>query len=72
MRRYNIVWSQEAKENLRDIFTYIVIRDSKRKAQYVLAQLDDFIKKIAFMPEKHTKEAHLNNPAIRIAVKNYF
>jgi len=69
MCRYNIVWSQEAKENLRNIFTYIVIRDSERKARYILAQLDDFIRKIAFIPEKYIKEPHLNNPAIRVAVK---
>ncbi len=56
MNRYSVVWTEEAKGNLQDIFTYLIIRDSENSARRVLHAIDQCVYKIAFMPQKHPVE----------------
>lgn len=67
MKRYGIRLSDDAEQDLIEIYRYIALHDSAEKAAYVLDQLESLCSRLAELPER----GHLAPELDRIGVANY-
>lgn len=67
MTRYRVRVSEEAEQDLIDIYRYVAIHDSVEKAAYVLEQLEPLCSSLAELPMR----GHIPPELDRIGVTNY-
>lgn len=67
MTRYRVRVSEEAEQDLIDIYRYVATRDSVEKGGYVLDQLEPLCLSLADMPTR----GHIPPELERIGVTNY-
>ena len=69
MVKYTVCWSKQSKIDLKEIFEYIKISDSKERASYVIAGIRNATNEIVCFPAKHAKEPAIPDGTVRYAVK---
>ena len=67
MTRYRVRVSEEAEQDLIDIYRYLAIHDSVEKAAYILEQLEQLCSSLAELPVR----GHIPPELDRIGVTNY-
>ena len=67
MRRYRVRLTEDAEQDLIDIYRYIARHDSLEDADYVLDQLESLCSRLTELPER----GHVPPELDRIAVTNY-
>ena len=67
MTRYRVRVSEEAEQDLIDIYRYVAIQDSVKKAAYVLEQLEPPCSSLAELPIR----GHIPPEPDRVGVTNY-
>ncbi|MEW8693649.1 MAG: type II toxin-antitoxin system RelE/ParE family toxin [Candidatus Thiodiazotropha endolucinida] len=67
MKRYRIRLTEDAEQDLLDIYRYIALHDSVKNADYVLDQLESLCSRLAALP----KRGHIPPELDRIGVTNY-
>jgi len=67
VKRYRVQITDEAEQDLIDIYTYIAIHDSEEKAAYVLDHLESLCTRLAGLPSR----GHVPPELDRIGVMNY-
>ena len=67
MTRYRVRISEEAEQDLIDIYRYVAIHDSVKKAAYVLEQLEPLCSSLADLPMR----GHIPPELDRIGLTNY-
>jgi len=67
-KNYKVVWSDEAKSDLKDIYNYIKNK-SPQGAKSVISDIRNAPKKIHFSQQNELE--HYNNAYYRIIVRNY-
>jgi len=67
VKRYRVWLSDDAEQDLIEIYRYIAIHDSAEKAAYVLDQLESLCSRLAELPER----GHVPPELDRIGVANY-
>lgn len=67
MTRHRVRVSEEAEQDLIDIYRYVEIHDSVEKAAYVLEQLEPLCSRLAELPMR----GHIPPELDRIGVTNY-
>ena len=67
MKRYRIRLTEDAEQDLIDIYRYITLHDSVEKADYVLEQLESLCSSITELPER----GHIPPELDRIGIANY-
>jgi plasmid stabilization system protein ParE len=58
---YQVVWDDEAKESLRNIFDYIKKRESIDQARRVRGAIMELAKTLGFIPHKFSKDPFLQS-----------
>jgi plasmid stabilization system protein ParE len=56
---YKVVWDDEAKASLRNIYNYIKKRESIDQARKVRDEIRDLTKSLGFMPHKYVEDPFL-------------
>lgn len=67
MKRYRVRFSEDAEQDLTDIYRYILRHDSAENADYVLDQLESLCTRLTELPERGQITPELQ----RIGVTNY-
>jgi toxin ParE1/3/4 len=67
VKRYRVRLTEEAEQDLIDIYRYIALHDSLEHADYVLDQLESLCSRVAELPER----GHVPPELHRIGVTNY-
>jgi toxin ParE1/3/4 len=67
VRRYRVRLTEDAEQDLIDIYRYIALHDSLENADYVLDQLESLCSRLTELPER----GHVPPELDRIAVTNY-
>lgn len=67
MKRYRVRLTEDAEQDLIDIYRYIALHDSVENADYVLDQLESLCSRLAELPERGHAPPELD----RIGVTNY-
>lgn len=67
MKRYRVRITEEAEQDLIDIYRYVATHDSVEKAAYVLDQLESLCSSLAELPLR----GHIPPELDRIGVRNY-
>ncbi|MEW8357377.1 MAG: type II toxin-antitoxin system RelE/ParE family toxin [Candidatus Thiodiazotropha sp.] len=67
MTRHRVRVSEEAEQDLIDIYRYVAIHDSVEKAAYLLEQLEPLFSSLAELPMR----SHIPPELDRIGVTNY-
>jgi toxin ParE1/3/4 len=67
VRRYRVRLTEDAEQDLIDIYRYIARHDSLEDADYVLDQLESLCSRLTELPER----GHVPPELDRIAVTNY-
>ncbi|NBC83345.1 MAG: type II toxin-antitoxin system RelE/ParE family toxin [Bacteroidetes bacterium] len=60
-KHYKVVWDDEAKASLRNIYHYIKNRESLEQSRKVRDEIKELAKSLGFMPHKYTEDAFLTN-----------
>jgi plasmid stabilization system protein ParE len=66
---YSLRWTKQAKDDLKEIFTYIFKVNSRERAVYVIEGIKKEADKITLFPTKHAREPEDIPGNIRFAVK---
>ncbi len=67
MKRYRVRITEDAEQDLIDIYRYIALNDSAENAEYVLKQLESLCARLTELPER----GHVPPELDRIGVTNY-
>lgn len=67
MKRYRVRVTEDAEQDLVDIYRYIVLQDSVENADHVLDQLEALCSRLTELPER----GHVPSELDRIGVTNY-
>lgn len=67
MKRYRVRLTEDAEQDLIDIYRHIALHDSVENADYVLDQLESLCSRLAELPERGHAPPELD----RIGVTNY-
>ena len=67
MKRYRVRLTEDAEQDLIDIYRYIALQDSVENADYVLDQLESLCSRLTELPERGHAPPELD----RIGVTNY-
>ncbi|NOY17490.1 MAG: type II toxin-antitoxin system RelE/ParE family toxin [Gammaproteobacteria bacterium] len=67
MKRYRVRLTEDAEQDLIDIYRYIAFHDSVENADYVLDQLESLCSRLTDLPER----GHVPPELVRIGVTNY-
>ncbi len=67
MKRYRVRLTEDAEQDLVDIYRYIALHDSMENADYVLDQLESLCSRLTDLPER----GHVPPELDRIGVTNY-
>lgn len=67
MKHYRVRLSEEAEQDLIDIYRYIALHDCVENANYVLDQLEPLCSRLTDMPER----GHIPPELDRIGITNY-
>lgn len=67
MKRYRVRLTEDAEQDLIDIYRYIALHDSVENADYVLDQLESLCSRLTELPER----SHVPPELDRIGVTNY-
>jgi len=67
VKRYRVRLTEDAEQDLIDIYRYIALQDSAENADYVLDQLESRCSRLAELPER----GHIPPELDRIGVTNY-
>lgn len=67
MKHYRVRLTQDAEQDLIDIYRYIALNDSTENADYVLDQLESLCSRLTELPER----GHVPPELDRISVTNY-
>jgi len=66
--KYQVLLIQEAQDDLFEIYRYILMHDSRQRAEYVLGKIEETCRSLDNLPERGHVPAELE----RIGVKGYF
>ena len=69
MVKYTLLWSQQSKADLQEIFKYIKNAESSERAKYVVSEIRKVVNEITSFPTKHTVEPAIIDETVRYAVK---
>ena len=67
MKHYRVRLSEEAEQDLIDIYRYIALQDCVENADYVLAQLESICSRLTDMPER----GHIPPELSRIGITSH-
>ncbi|MEW8179611.1 MAG: type II toxin-antitoxin system RelE/ParE family toxin [Candidatus Thiodiazotropha endolucinida] len=67
MKRYRVRLTEDAEQDLIDIYRYIALHDSSKNAVYVLDQLESLCSRLTELPDR----GHVPPELDRISVTNY-
>ena len=67
MKQYRVRLTEDAEQDLIDIYRYISIHDTEQNADYVLDQLESLCSRLTELPER----GHVPPELDRIGVTNY-
>jgi toxin ParE1/3/4 len=67
VKRYRIRLTEDAEQDLIDIYRYIALQDSSKNADYVLDQLESLCSRLTELPDR----GHVPPELDRIGVTNY-
>lgn len=67
MKRYRVRLTEDAEQDLIDIYRYIALHDSLENADYVLDQLESLCSRLSELPDR----GHVPPELDRIGVTNY-
>ena len=67
MKRYRVRLTEDAEQDLIDIYRYIALHDSVENADYVLDQLESLCSRLTELPER----GHVPPELDRVGVTNY-
>jgi len=67
VKRYRVRLTEDAEQDLIDIYRYIAFHDSVENADYVLDQLESLCSRLTDLPER----GHVPPELVRIGVTNY-
>jgi plasmid stabilization system protein ParE len=59
--KLKVIWDEEAKKSLQNIYTYIKQRESKSQAVSVRKKIVELCKSLGSFPEKFAEEPHLKD-----------
>ena len=68
MVEYALLWSNQSKADLKEIFNYIKNAESSERAKYVVTEIRIVANQILFFTTKHTIESAIIDETVRYAV----
>ena len=69
MVEYTLLWSNQSKADLQEIFRYIKNTESSERAKYVVTEIRKVANEISLFPAKHTIEPVIIDETVRYVVK---
>ena len=72
MVKYNVRWSEQSKNDLKEIFEYIKNAESLERARYVITEIKKAANEITCFPYKHTQEPVIFDKTVRYAIKWHY
>ena len=64
-----VLWSEQSKTDLKEIFDYIKNVENRERANYVIANIKKEANEIACFPAKHAQEPLISDQTVRYAIK---
>lgn len=60
-QHYKVIWSDDAKSALRNVYNYIKKRESVGQAKKVRNEIGELAKSLGFMPHKYNEDSFLKD-----------
>ena len=70
--RYEVVLTEDAIQDLEELYSYISVHDAPAKAEHVLAQLEKRVASLETLPDRHPVTKELSSVGIRDYRETYF